>query len=208
MIRRSTWIILGIFILLITATLVWQRYEKEAEAKVTPTTEQDLLLNLNSKVTGLRIEGVGSQIVEVVRDEQDSWKLIIPEGQETDSDSVEAVVSQLSSLRILSAFEQGLDLGGTGLVVPSYKITIRTDNGQQINVNVGKATATGSGYYVHLGEEGVYVVSKYSLDSILNLLENPPIKPTQTPLVETEISPDETMTPPASTTKPDSTSTP
>jgi hypothetical protein len=210
MIRRSTWIILGIFLLLIASTLIWQRYRKEEEAKVTPTPEQEMLLNLTSKIISLRIEGVGSQIVEIVRDEQGQWKLAIPEGHETDTntDSVESAVSQLSNLRILSTFEQGLDLGATGLVVPAYKITISLEDGQQVVVNVGKATATGSGYYVLLGEKGVYVVSKYNVDSILELLQNPPIKPTPTPLIETETAPVEIITPSTSSTTPASTSSP
>jgi hypothetical protein len=195
MIRRSTWIILGIFLLLLASTLVWQRYRKDAEARVTPTTEQEMLLNLTSQVIGLRIEGFGSQIVEVIRDEQGQWKLTVPEGHETDTDSVESAVSQLSNLSILSTFDQGLDLGNTGLMVPVYRITISLEDRQQINVYVGKATATGSGYYVRLGEKDVSVVSKYNLDSILNLSQNPPIKSTPTPLVETETLPAEIITP-------------
>ena len=208
MIRRSTWIILGIFILLSAATFFWQKYGKEAEAKATPTAEQDLLLNLTSKVTGLRIEGVRSDIVEVSRDAQGQWKLTIPAGQETDTGAVEAAVSQLSSLRILSAFEQGLDLGGAGLVVPSYRITTSLEDGESIVLNIGKATATGSGYYVQMGEKGIYVVSKYSLDSIIKLLQNPPIKPTSTSSIGTETIAPETTTPSISIETPSSTTTP
>jgi hypothetical protein len=210
MIRRSTWIIFGIFLLLVASTLIWQRYRKEVQAKVTPTAEQEMLLNLTSKVTDLRIEGVESQIVEIVRDEQGQWKLSVPEGHEseTNTESVEAAVSQLSNLSILSSFEQGLDLGGAGLVVPSYRITIGLEDGQKIVVNVGKETTTGSGYYVLLGEKGVYVVSKYSIDSIIELLQNPPIKPTPTVSVETETLPVEVTTPITSTATPATTSSP
>jgi hypothetical protein len=80
-------------------------------------------------------------------------------------------------------------------MVPVYRITISLEDRQQINVYVGKATATGSGYYVRLGEKDVSVVSKYNLDSILNLSQNPPIKSTPTPLVETETLPAEIITP-------------
>jgi hypothetical protein len=208
MIRRSTWIILGIFLLLIAATLVWQRYGKQETAEITPTTEQELLLNLTSKVVGLRIEGVGSQIVEVIRDEEGQWKLIVPEGNETETESVESAISELSNLRILSTFEQGLDLGSTGLVIPAYRITISLEDDQQISVDVGKATATGSGYYVRMGEKDVYVVSKYNLDSIIGLLQKPPIKPTPTLPVEISTSPAETITPSISTASPASTPSP
>ncbi len=208
MIRRSTWIILGVFLLLVASTLVWQRYGKKETAEITPTTEQELLIKLTTKVTGLRIEGVGSQIVEVIRDEQGQWKLIVPEGHETDTDSVESAVSQLSNLRVLSQFEQGLDLGNTGLVIPAYRITISLEDDERISLDVGKATATGSGYYVRMGEKDVYVVSKYSLDSILGLAQNPPYKPTPTPPMEITISPSEIITPSISTESPASTSSP
>ncbi len=208
MIRRTTWIILGIFLILIASTLVWQRYGKEDTAEVTPTTDQELLLKLTTKVTGLRIEGAGSQIVEVIRDEQGQWKLIVPEGHETETDSVESAVSQLSNLSVLSKFEQGLDLGSTGLVIPAYRITITLEDDQQISLDVGKVTATGSGYYVRMGEKGVYVVSKYSLDSILELVQKPPIKPTLIPPVEITTSPAEIISPPVSTESPSSTSSP
>ena len=199
MIRRTTWIALGIFILLLAAAFIWQRYQKNEEAEITPTAEEGLLLHLTTKITDLRIEGVGSQIVEVAQDEQGQWKLIIPEGHETDTGAVEGAVSQLPTLRILSTFDQSLDLGGAGLVVPTYRILITMEDGQQFVVDVGRITSTGSGYYVRTGGKDVYVVSTYSLDSILNLVKSPPIKPTPTPPAETEILPAETVTTPVST---------
>ena len=196
MIRRSTWIFLGIFAVLVAAAFIWQRYAKKEPTEATPTTGQDILLNLESPITSLRIEGVETQIVELVRDEQDQLKLSIPEGEETDTEAVDSAIGQLSTLSVLSSFEQAPDLGAIGLVVPLYRISIKLENGQQIVLNVGKLTPTGSGYYVQKDDgEGVYVVSKYSLDSLLDLAKNPPVKPTPTPSLETQPPPAESLVP-------------
>jgi len=205
MIRRSTLVLLGIFILLLVAFFLWQRYQKEEEVEITPTADQELLISPDLTVSSLRIEVVGSQLVEVERDDQGQWNLIVPEGYETDTASVDSAISQLSSLRILSEFDQGIDLGGAGLVVPVYRITASSKNGEEVVLDIGKLSPTGSGYYIRKGGKDVYIVSKYSLDSIIKLVEEPPIKPSPT-AVETLSS--ETAPLPLSTETPFSTSTP
>ena len=205
MLKRSTLILLGIFILLLLAFIFWQRYHKEEQAEITPTMEQELLISQEMNVSDLRIEGVGGKVVEVARDDEGLWKLSIPEGFETDATSVESAIAQLYNLQVLSEFDQGLDLGGAGLLVPVYRITIVSKNGEEVVLDIGKVTATGSGYYVRKGGKEILVVSKYSLDSLLNLVENPPIIPIPT---STEAVIDETAPAPLSSEIPSVTSTP
>ena len=55
------------------------------------------------------------------------------------------------------------------------------ENGQKITINVGKAAGAGTGYYVLTDARVVYIVNKFSLDSLIGMLDLPPVMPTPTP---------------------------
>ncbi len=105
---------------------------------------------------------------------------------ETNIGEVESAISQLLSLRVVSELKDGPGLDETGLAEPAYRLLLSLANGQQEQMNVGRLTPTKSGYYVQVGNRGIFIVSQYSLDPFLKLVENPPIQPT--PSIEVEES--------------------
>jgi hypothetical protein len=120
-------------------------------------------------------------VVELGRDAQGVWALLYPKAEATDVGAVESAVSQLLSLSVLSDLDEAPSLEAAGLEKPAYRLLIKLDDGSQELMSVGKLTPTGSGYYVLAGNRGLFLVSKYSLEPFLNLVENPPIQPTPTP---------------------------
>jgi hypothetical protein len=64
---------------------------------------------------------------------------------------------------------------------PEYRMDLKFTSGVERNVEVGVITPTESGYYVRVDGGEIVIVSKYTLDSLFGLLNNPPYMPTETP---------------------------
>jgi len=193
MIRRTTWVVLVIFAALVAVLVFWQRSKENAPAEPTSTPSQASLFDLNANITYLRLEKVGGAVVEMVRGEDGIWQLTWPEAKKTDVGAVQTAVTQILSLQILTTLNTNPGLDTLGLASPAYRILIGLEDGSQVVINVGNSSPTGSGYYVVVSGRPLYVISKSGLDSVLKLIESPPIEltptPEATPGIEGEITP-------------------
>ncbi|MFO3795723.1 MAG: DUF4340 domain-containing protein [Anaerolineales bacterium] len=191
MIRRSTWVLL--FLLIVLIGLGWYlNYRKQSlAAQATPTAGLEYLLPSDAGVaTALKIEGKDSSL-EIRRNAENKWEIVMPNPAEADQGMVEAGITQLSTLRILGHVE--IDLGLVNLKTPDYKVSVTYSNGQTYTFDVGAVTPINTGYYVRKSDGSVVVVSKVGLDSLLNLLTNPPYLATPTPTIT--LTPEVTLTP-------------
>jgi hypothetical protein len=196
MIRRSTLVLVVIFAALVAGALFWQRsQDKKGPAEATATPGSQLLFHFNGNITGLRLERTSGGLLELGRDEQGAWKLIYPKADETDITAVESAVSQLISVPVISTLEEGPSMEDAGLATPAYRLLINLDDGSQVVMNVGNVTPTGAGYYVLVSQQGMSIVSKFSLDPFLKLLDNLPIKLPATPEAGTQNTPGVSLTP-------------
>lgn len=193
MIRRNTWILLGAFIVVLAAGIYLQRSGglKPAEGTATPAVaEERPLLDIQAEsIRTLKIEDAQGQVVSLERQSDGtSWKLLEPQSEAADNNQVDPVVISLAGLTVLNPLETTLDLGVIGLEPAADSITIGLSDGGQHVLLIGAATPTGTGYYARLDGGAPVVVSKFSIDSALELLVNPPISAIAT-------SPPETGTP-------------
>jgi hypothetical protein len=121
--------------------------------------------------------------------------LILPVEAKADQGAAEAAACQVTTLRILDNVPD-LDPEIAGLTSPEYTLSIRFTSGVERKAEIGVITPTESGYYVRSADDGIVIVSKSSLDSVLGLLTNPPYL--ETPLPSTP----EAGTPSAETSTP------
>ncbi len=205
MIRRSTWILLLIFIALVGLGWYLNARKQAVAAKATPTAETEYLLPTDAGVvTALKIEGKDS-LIEIQRNAENKWEIKAPNPAEADQGMVEAGITQLSALRVLGHVEIDLDL--VNLKTPDYKVSVTYSDGKTYTFDVGAVTPINTGYYVRKSDGTVVVVSKVGLDSLLKLLTNPPYLATPTPTIT--LTPEVTDTPtPAATPTPTETPTP
>jgi hypothetical protein len=176
MIRKSTWIIVLVFIALVGATILWQRSQKEKTPEATPTTATRLyLFDLPEKIVFMRLDRVGDRQLELQRDAQDNWQMTSPAGMQVDNNALDPALSQLAVLQVLSTLEQPPALDVLGLDKPAYRLLIKMADGSQALANVGKETPTGSGYYVLSGDRQIVVVDKTGMDAILQMVDTPPV---------------------------------
>ncbi len=129
--------------------------------------------------TGIRIEAKTGEVVEVRKNADGAWVLIQPLTAAADSASAEAAASQITTLRIDDTIPD-LDLEIVGLNVPEYTLRV-TFGDVERKAEIGVITPTESGYYALSPDGDVVIVDKFSIDSLLGLLTNPPYAETPTP---------------------------
>ena len=186
MIRRSTWVVLAIFALLLGAALYLQtRPAQEAnDSTPTPTQETSLFSVDASQLVGVRIIGPDGRAFYVTRQADGGWLLIEPATNAVlDSGLVESNLNQLLSAQYLTRLDATLALESVGLVTPQYIIRFSLSDGQQRLFEIGSETPTASGYYVRLDNTELVVVSKFNIQAVVGMLQNLPLVPTATPQV-------------------------
>jgi len=195
MLRRSTIVALLVLLVLVGLAYYLQGPGKKAAVEATPTQSSQFLFSFNSEITRLSISKPGANSVEMSKDPQGDWKLINPSTEATDSSQIQSAVTQLMSLRSSANLDMAPSLDSAGLSVPSYTVIITLADGSQEVINVGKETPTKGNYYIQIGNKGIFIVNKYSLDPLLKFVDSPPIIPSPTPTETTPPSADGTETP-------------
>lgn len=182
MIRRPTWILLGVFGLALGIAWYFQRLPNDSGGDATPTEGVTFLFATQANpIVTLRISDSVGNVVSVNKDVEGNWSLIEPESSEADQGRIEAAVMQAEGLRILSTLEAQPDLKVIGLDPPVYRLQVTLEDGQHQNAFIGDLTPTGSGYYGHLDGGQLQVLNKFNVDAILEILDEPPLAPTPTP---------------------------
>lgn len=179
MVKRQTWILLAVFVILIGLAFFWTRYQneqKKANSTLTPTPTQVIFTVDSATVASMMItDNATGNIVIMARDETGQWTLVEPQSEYTDVAKIESAMTQLTSLRVTSSLATSNNLAEYGLEQPAYTITLNVNDGVPMVANVGSATATSNGYYVLVPGGVPQIVSKYSLDAVLKLLTDPPL---------------------------------
>jgi hypothetical protein len=185
MIRRSTWITVAVFALVLAGALYWQQNaQAPGGAEATPVPTQAVLFPVVvDQISQLRVEESAGESLLLVQDADGLWQLVEPSGEETDQAQVETRLSQLTSWRVRSSLEPAGDLSIFGLDSPDYRVSLSTFAGQEYHLAIGDVIPTGDGYYVQMNENPPQVVNKNNIDTFLGILYEPPIPPA--PAVET-----------------------
>jgi hypothetical protein len=193
--RRSTVIYLLLFLVL--AGVYYYLNNREQPADISLTVEPDLevsyLFAANDGLpTSIHIESKAGNIIEVARDADNAWVMNMPIKAKADQGSAEAAASQVATLQILDTLPD-MDLEVVGLTSPEYTMVIKFTSGVERKAEIGVITPTENGYYVRDADGKIVIVSKSSMDVLLELLNNPPYLETPTP---SPIPPTETPIPP------------
>jgi hypothetical protein len=196
MIRRNTWIVLGVLVVLLAVAyyLPQTKGAEDAEdvegAVPTSPASQALLEARFDRMVGLEIEDNTGQRVNLTLVEG-AWILAEPEVEEIQMDlgQINSAVNQVASLQVVTTLESDLVPALIGLEEPAYTITLTFDDDQEIFIYVGSETTTSSGYYVQVAGEPAKVVSKFSIEPLLALVSDPPVLPTPTAEIEATTQP-------------------
>jgi hypothetical protein len=193
--RQSTVIYLLLFLVLLGAYYYLNNREQPADFALTPepAAEVSYLFTAEDGLpTSIYIESKAGDTVEVARNAENAWAVILPIEATADQASAEAAASQVTTMQILDRLPD-IDPEIVGLTDPDYILVIKFTSGVERNVKIGVITPTESGYYVQIIDGETVIVSKSSVDALLGLLNSPPYLETPTPspiaLTETPIPP-------------------
>jgi len=203
MIRRSTWILLGIFLLLLAGTIYLSRTGNlSLLPEETPVPTDSPVFSLDTgQITAIKVEKPGDRVVQIDQSAEFSWMVTLPSGGLVNPDQVNSAVSTVNTWTIQNELSVPPPMDAMGLATPAYVITFSTATGQTRFLNVGKLTPTGSGYYIQVDGGPPVVVSKTNIDPFLQLWTDA-LEPTPTPTLEmTPSTPVETP-PPTQTGQP------
>jgi len=188
--KRSNWILLILLALTIGVYFLLQERSEKNAVEETPVAPSDLLIETNGDVLkSIRIYDHDYHIVELVRDQSGAWAVSLPNAAAADQSLAGAAEIQVNALGIVTQIGTVANFGDFGLDAPAYTIKLSYYSGAQHKIEVGDLTPTSSGYYVQLDDGDVYVVSQYSLDAVLELVNNPPYLPTPTPTLDVTPTP-------------------
>jgi len=181
MIRSPTWILLALFAVSLGAAWLWQRSQENKTEEQPTATPAPRLLDLESDaIRDLLIEDAqGNRLF--LRKLGTIWTMSEPERQNVDIEKVNSVIEPFVSAEVLNTLTTPPAQEQTGLATPAYELTFTDQNGKNYILDIGSETPTQSGYYVHT-DGVVYVVGKFEIDSLVDLLKNTPVlPPTATP---------------------------
>jgi hypothetical protein len=200
MVRRSTWIVLAIFIILVAAAVLWPQLKKSDETPEPTATNQPTqpkVYELNpEQLLWIQFMDAQGNLVEVERESPTAEWVMVGETLETsDSFRIGSIAGQLLAMQAMRTFETALGIDTVGIDNPNYTITIRTTTGDEILNKIGNLNAVGSGYYIKVDDEPVVIVAKLVLDEILSILTEPPLVATPTPEVTETALPELELTP-------------
>jgi hypothetical protein len=206
MIRRTTWILLFLLVVVIAGALYINDRKAKQAASATPTAGEGASVPLFSPSTGaptdITVKDTTGKAVEVARNDSNTWVLKAPTSASADQAAAEAAATQVTSLRVLSSVQ--LDLNVVGLDKPAYTLAFTFQDGTKHTLSVGSVTPIQDGYYASLDSGPIKIVDKPGLDALIGLLTKPPYAATPTPpITETP-----TVEPPTGTPLPAATDTP
>ena len=201
MVKRSTWILIIILVLLVTITMVIRNIDLGDDDDET-TTVEFLYFVESTEIISVEVKSTEGASIKMIRDDQGAWQLIQPESPNVDINRINTMVTQLARVRVFATLEDPPSDEDIGLDSPLFHIVIGFTDGSQGSFDVGLENAIGNGYYIRMDSGTIMVVSISNLESLLGMIEDPPViapTPTEGP-TETQINPendevDVTLTP-------------
>ena len=185
--RRSTVIYILLLAALAGAYYYINNRPKEAddEAPLPTSTPIEYLFGVEDGLpTRIHIESKDGEVVEVQRDAENAWVVTMPTEASADQGTVEAAVSQVTTIRVLDHVP-GLSAESVGLDSPEFTLTIQFTNQVERIVEIGVLTPTERGYYIGRGDGDILIVGNTPVDALLGILTNPPYITTEVPLLST-----------------------
>jgi hypothetical protein len=193
MIKRSTWILLGMLLLVVVAYYVITNRASKISSQATPTVNVNnfLITPADGTLQSLRVSDRQGRVVQMQRDTSEMWTVTQPTLGNADQSLAGAAETQVGALRIVTTLNKNLNLADAGLDTPADVIELTFVSGVKHVIQVGSLTPTTSGYYIRYDDGNLYVVGKAGIDALINLLAAPPYATTETsaPTVEMSYTP-------------------
>lgn len=177
MIRRSTWLAIFAFAVVLAAALLLTRTQDPDSQGLTPTPPPDPLWTvLAEDLQQVEIRDLEQDLAVILqRDEELGWVILEPESGPAQAGIVEQAVTSLLSPVPARVLEVD-NLGPYGLEDPHYEVILLGEGGTTFRLSVGAESPTGTGYYAAVPDDRrAYVIRTFVLSDLLGFLEELPV---------------------------------
>jgi hypothetical protein len=189
--KKTTWIALGAFALVLIAFLVMQNNESAPDETPVPTVAPTLRELDDQQITEIEYTDSTGVTILLEKVEALTWTSPTnPEAQVT-AGKIEQLLAYLSDLSILSTLPSDTALDQLGLNEPIYSINFIMQDESTYRIEVGAPTAMSDGYYAWVDESEILVLPTTTMETIPGLMYTIVLPPTATP----EPEPAATLTP-------------
>jgi hypothetical protein len=173
MIRRSTWVTLGVFALLVVFAVFWTQFRPEDTVDEVPATLEPPWSALPSDIIGVKIENLQSgKSVKLEKKSDGIWIQLSPLQGQADTELVEQSIGWLSAPSINRELTTEGGLAQFGINEPRGIITVELIGGETKVLLIGDVTVPGSMTYVMMPHSSsVLLIDKYVVDSALGLVD-------------------------------------
>lgn len=205
--RTTTIVLVVILAALVMYTVAVQNPRDRAAAEATPTVDPlpRIVWDVTAdQITSLHIaEPAANRSTAMTKDAQGDWTVTEPTTGAADNNRLLTLTSNVSALSVTSVVTSVTDLTAYGVLNPTYTIEVGLADGQRLAAAVGAQAPVGGGYFLlREGDANVMVVSGFSVDSLVELLNTPPFAPTATPAFSLDLTPGALDGTPAATATP------
>ncbi|MFH1074071.1 MAG: DUF4340 domain-containing protein [Candidatus Firestonebacteria bacterium] len=163
----STWIVVGIFVVLGGVSLYLDKGDKidREKIKIFDVVKDDIksfeLINNNTKEAVL-CEKYGK-----------GWAMVKPKPYEIEKTEVDIVVTNIAALTIDRKIEKPEALSNYGLEKPSYTVNFTLKNGKKKTLLIGDKNPTGTFYYVKAKDGAeLYIGYSFSIETVMKNTDN------------------------------------
>lgn len=197
MIKRSTWIVLIVLVVLAGALYAIQKTNLLAASESPTSTPVPMLLEQTTDtIVSVKLtDSAGKDIIAALNN-SNQWTITEPAGLQISQGNMQEVLSDLDGISVQSSLLSSLPLTATGLDSPAHTITLTFKSGQVHVIKVGQLTPTQSGYYVQVDANTPVIAIQSNIDSVIELLTAVTYTPTPNSTATPVVS--ETATPPVS----------
>jgi hypothetical protein len=183
--RRSTILLIVLFAAL--ALVYWYAQQPDNAVKkalaTSTSTEQalpDLLRPDQGPVSQVTVQSADGKTV-TLKKSSDQWMVVTDHEAQANQETAEMTAQGMLYLRMVARLDKAPELAAIGLDKPAYTVSLVLLDGSPYTFKVGKPTVTQSGYYTQTSDGKVVVVDKSAIDSLINLVNEPPFLQTATP---------------------------
>ena len=189
--KKSTWIALGAFALVLIAFLISQKIEPAPVETPVPTVEPTLRGLDDQEIAEIEYTDITGTTIVLEKVEALSWTSPTDPAAVVTAGNIEELLSYFSELRILSTLPADTALESVGLDEPLYSITFVMEDESTYRIEVGAPTAMSDGYYAWINKSEILVLPLTTMETIPTVMYTIVTPPTVTP----EPEPTATITP-------------
>jgi hypothetical protein len=173
MIRRSTWIAVAVLIVLLGVTWYFE-WSPAGLARVkgtaTPTLIPQIIKENQSDISLIEFTASTGDVTTLRKNSDNTWSFPNSTSQVVDQGKMQELLSDIYFLTPLTTMDSNTSLDAYGLLKPAQILKLEVTNGSPYVIKLGSLTPTQSGYYVQVNSNPAIIVSKTSLESILDLI--------------------------------------